>query len=53
MGEFEYGPYWIYSVRVISNASFDEIIKFYPIVSKLSTCAARDLGRYGSEYGAN
>ncbi len=25
MGEFEYGPYWIYSACVIRNASFDEI----------------------------
>ncbi len=25
MGEFKYEPNWIYSARVISNASFDEI----------------------------
>ncbi len=55
---FKYGPYWIDSVCVISNTSFDEITKFYPtvtnpIVTKFSKSAAHNLGRSGFENGAN
>ncbi len=52
-GDFEYVPYWIDSVCIISNASFDEITLFYPIVTKFSTCAAHNLGRCGFKNGAN
>ncbi len=52
-GDSEYGSYWIDTVCVISNASFDEITEFYPIVTKFSTCAAHILGKSGLENGAN
>ncbi len=51
--DFEYGPYWIDSVCVISNARFDEITLFHPIVTKFSTCTAHNLGRCGFENGTD
>ncbi len=54
MTEFEFGPFWIYSVSGISNTSLHESTYwqvFYPIVTKISTFVDHGLRRFNFENG--
>ncbi len=54
--DFEFGPFWIYNVRGISNTSLDGSTYwqvFYPVVAKISTCVDYGLRRYSFENGVD
>ncbi len=54
--EFEFSPFWIYSVCGISNTSLVGSTYwqvFYPIVSKINTIVDHDLRSFNFENGAH